>query len=155
MTALRATVRDHCYGCGKVNHERDHCTSGLAVRPTRLSRHGWSSTITVTNIQPCVSISVPMELRWPSRQRERRIEYLTESDRTTDLRKDSTKDAERRVQSVCAASRWAIVTAATFFDTGAHTSFVNREIAKWIELQAEGIQSESFPDLRRIQRRYR
>ncbi len=28
--------------------------------------------------------------------------------------------------------------AATLFDTGAHTSFVNREIAEWIELQAEG-----------------
>ena len=27
---------------------------------------------------------------------------------------------------------------ATLFDTGAHTSFVNREIAAWIELQAEG-----------------
>ena len=28
--------------------------------------------------------------------------------------------------------------AATLFDTGAHTSFVNREVADWIELQAKG-----------------
>ena len=28
MIALSATVGDHCYGCGKSNHERDHCTSG-------------------------------------------------------------------------------------------------------------------------------
>ncbi len=28
--------------------------------------------------------------------------------------------------------------AATLFDTGAHTSFVNREVAAWIELQAKG-----------------
>ena len=28
--------------------------------------------------------------------------------------------------------------AATLFDTGAHTSFVNRKVAAWIELQAKG-----------------
>ena len=27
-TAVSATVGDHCYGCGKRNHEREHCTSG-------------------------------------------------------------------------------------------------------------------------------
>ena len=29
--------------------------------------------------------------------------------------------------------------AAILFDTGAHTSFVNREVAAWIELQAKGV----------------
>ena len=28
--------------------------------------------------------------------------------------------------------------AAILFDTGAHTSFVNREVGAWIELQAKG-----------------
>ena len=28
--------------------------------------------------------------------------------------------------------------AATLFDTGAHTSLVNREVTAWIELQAKG-----------------
>jgi hypothetical protein len=28
MAALSAIVGDQCYGCGKSNHEREHCTSG-------------------------------------------------------------------------------------------------------------------------------
>ena len=39
--------------------------------------------------------------------------------------------------------------AATLFDTGAHTSFVNREVATWIELQAKGAWAQ-----RRRQRQY-
>ena len=41
---------------------------------------------------------------------------------------------------VCAALRWATVRPSVqqLFDTGAHTSFVNREVAAWIELQAKG-----------------
>jgi len=38
--------------------------------------------------------------------------------------------------------------AATLFDTGTHTSFVNREVAAWIELQAKG--NKGYAKCRRL-----
>jgi hypothetical protein len=34
-------------------------------------------------------------------------------------------------------------TALTLFDTGAYTSFVNREVAKWLEQQQHGVQLQA------------
>ena len=41
---------------------------------------------------------------------------------------------------VCVVSQWAtpLISCCDLIDTGAHTSFVNRELAAWIEQQAKG-----------------
>jgi hypothetical protein len=112
MVAARATTNETTAPRGKTRSTPTSTKkgSGLAVRPSRLSRHGWSRTTAVTNTQPYDSISVPMEISCPSSQRGGRIEHPTEAgrvrttppraevDRITDLRKVSTKDAETRAR---------------------------------------------------------
>jgi hypothetical protein len=196
--ALSATVGDHCYGCGKSNHERDHCTSGQDPKHPDFNEEGkWIGCATYKTIKAWLVQNDRGDehptLRFNFRADGTPLPFQSKGkkDRTSDRGRSSQNDssssrggshyrpqegqylgrrdkgpvqfADNRgtnqlsatlIQPTCSCDdtdvdtsyRMCCITvgdspsfsAATLFDTGAHTSFVNREIAEWIELQAKG-----------------
>ena len=127
--AYATSDNNHCEGCGIPRHRRDQCQ--LSDHPDWNSRGLWTERSAFSAIKKKQEASGEQDkhpkLKWSEYTKGGTIPNARFPDKN---RVDRSGDK-----------------AATLFDTGVHASFVNREVASWIE--EHGGTDRQVPDRKR------